>query len=61
MFGNQYTGKTVDKTLTLRLPASIRERLDAEAKKRGISRADIIRPALEAYLPLLEALPDHDV
>jgi predicted DNA-binding protein len=54
--GNQYTGKTVDKHLTLRLPAGIRTRLDAEADRRKISKADIVRAALESYLPLLETL-----
>lgn len=38
-------------SVTLRFPAASLARLDAEASKRGVRRSDIVREAVEAFLP----------
>ena len=56
MKNNQFTiqGETVNKNLNMRVPGPLRERMDALTKKHRVTRADIMRAALERYLPLLE-------
>ena len=36
------------KTLTVRLPESLVARIDAESKRRGLSRSDVVRERLES-------------
>ena len=38
------------KMLSLKLPASLRVKLDRAAKTRGQSRSEVVRAALEEYL-----------
>lgn len=40
------------KSLTVRLPASLVARLDAESRERGVSRSDVVRERLEVEAPV---------
>jgi predicted DNA-binding protein len=59
MNNNQYTTKAplAGKNLNVRLNTELRTRLDAASLKHGMPNADIVRHALEQFLPMLEALP----
>jgi predicted DNA-binding protein len=53
--GNQHTYDPKGKTFSVRIPDELRERLDDDAKAARMARADVVRKALEWYLPILEA------
>jgi predicted DNA-binding protein len=55
--GNQHTfGPQQDKNFNVRIPSALRERLKTVSQAHEITQADVIRDALENYLPLLEAV-----
>jgi len=52
--GNQNTYDHMGKNFNVRLSDELRGRLDTVGKRARMTRADIIRDALENYLPILE-------
>ena len=54
--GNQNTYDHMGKNFNVRLSDELRGRLDAVGERARMTRADIIRDALENYLPILEAV-----
>lgn len=52
--GNQNTFDHMGKNFNVRLSDELRTRLDGIGKRMRMTRADIIRDALENYLPVLE-------
>jgi predicted DNA-binding protein len=55
--GNQNTfGTRQDASFNMRIPSGLRERMKQASKAHRITQADIIRNALENYLPILEML-----
>ena len=64
MKNNQFTlhdNEPAGKNLNIRLPATLRERVDTQTKRHHITKADVIRVALEHYLPLLEGQPTPEI
>lgn len=57
MRGNQFRSSNASKNLNLRLPPELRTRVEAAAAKADPpkTKADVVREALELYLPILEA------
>jgi predicted DNA-binding protein len=53
--GNQHTYDPMGKTFGVRIPDELRARLDTDAQAARMPKADVIRAALEYYLPILEA------
>lgn len=47
----------LNRNLNVRLPDEMHERLHRAAEKTGIRTADLVRDALEAYLPIVESAP----
>jgi hypothetical protein len=59
MRGNQYTTTQpmTGRNLNIRLSEEQRARVNKAAKRQGATAADVVREALEHYLPILESLP----
>lgn len=57
MRGNQFRSSNASQNLNLRLPPELRARVEAVAAKADPpkTKADVVREALELYLPILEA------
>ena len=55
MIGNQFTtAKSLEQNLNVRLTAELRMRVIDAAMKHKLTKADVVRDALEHYLPILE-------
>jgi len=62
MQGNQYTTTQpmTGRNLNIRLSEELRALVDKAAERQGSTAADVVREALEHYLPILESLPAKD-
>lgn len=49
------TAKETENRLSVRIPAALEQRIERIAKLNGISGADVVRMALNAGLPSLDA------
>jgi hypothetical protein len=49
------------KAITITIPEALDERAAAEARRRGISKSELIRQGLDAVLPSVAADNDTDV
>lgn len=58
--GNQHTYDPKGKTFGVRLPDELRARLGVDAEAARMTGGDVIRAALEWYLPILEATLTKD-
>ena len=43
-----YYARSMNKTLTVRLPESLVAAIDAESRRRGLTRSDVVRERLES-------------
>ena len=61
MHANQKTNTHKSNNLNIRLSPGLRELVEVESSRRGKDMADIVREALEHYLPISSMLPErHD-
>jgi predicted DNA-binding protein len=54
--GNQNTYNHMQRNINIRLSDELRARLEKVAKAVELTKADVMRQALENYLPILEAV-----
>jgi hypothetical protein len=57
MHANQHTSRGAKVNLNTRITPEMRDGLDVEATRRQIDRSDLIREAIEHYLPISRLLP----
>lgn len=59
MHRNQHSleGPGVKVTINFRVTEAVRDELEAEARRRNMERSDLLREAVEHYLPLSQRFP----
>ena len=55
MHGNQFHSSNASTNLNFRIPPDLRARVEVAADRHAKSKADVVREALELYLPILES------
>ena len=60
MHANQKTNTHKSNNFNFRLEPELRELVEVESARRGKAKADIMREALEHYLPISSMLPGKE-